>query len=277
MKLSIITINYNNATGLKKTLDSVVCQTWGDFEHIIVDGVSSDESVQYITNYCEQVANRYPVRWVSEKDSGIYNAMNKGIRVAKGEYCLFLNSGDCLADEQVLDKVFAIDFNEDVVYGFLKLDYGDHLELGYSPRHVTLMTFVQGTIPHSGNAFIRRDAFERWGLYDESLKIVSDWKWFIKTIIQCDASCRYIDVLLSVFDCAGISSTKQDLMFEERERVLHELVSERILQDYQYFLDVDSRLCETELKVRSSLRYRIGDFVLRPITWMRKYLNKTKL
>ena len=272
MKLSIITINYNNLPGLRKTMESVFAQSCQDFEYLVIDGASTDGSAEYVRAHADRLTY-----WVSEKDSGIYNAMNKGIRMAKGEYCLFLNSGDCLVDGKVLDRVFAIDFNEDVVYGFLQFDFGDHLQVGYSPRHVTLMTFVKGTIPHSGNAFIRRDAFERWGLYDESLKIVSDWKWFIQTIIQCDASCRYIDVLLSMFDCSGISSTKQDLMFEERERVLHELVSERILQDYQYFIDVDSKLCEKELKVRSSLRYRIGDFVLRPITWMRKYLNKIKL
>lgn len=274
MKLSIITINFNNEKGLKKTLDSVACQIWCDFEHIIVDGASSDGSVQFISNYCEQVANRYPIHWISEPDKGIYNAMNKGIRMALGEYCLFLNSGDWLIDEQVLDKVFALEFNEDVVYGFFKFDYGDHFELGYSPRHVTLLTFVQGTIHHTGNAFIRRDAFERWGLYDESLKIVSDWKWFLQTIIFHDASYRYIDILLSVFDCFGISSVKQDQMFEERERVLHELLSERILQDYQNFLGMDSRVYEKELEVRSSLRYRIGNMVLCPFMWMKKYFNK---
>lgn len=278
MNLSIITINYNNLSGLRKTVESVLSQTYDDFEYIIVDGASTDGSQDYlreIEKKWDRPTNRLHI--ISEPDTGIYNAMNKGIRMAHGEYCLFLNSGDWLIDEMVLDKVFELEFNEDVVYGFLKFDYGDHFQVGFSPRHITLLTFVRGTIPHSGNAFIRRDAFERWGFYDESLKIVSDWKWFIKTIIQCDASCRYIDVLLSVFDCSGISSTKQDLMFEEREHVLYELLSKRILQDYQYFINQDSKLYEKELKVRSSLRYRIGDFILRPITWMQKYIHKAKV
>ena len=100
MKLSIITINYNNAAGLKKTLDSVAAQTYTDFEHIIVDGASTDGSVDEIIAYSQSpIANRHKIIWLSEPDTGIYNAMNKGIKKASGDYLLFLNSGDFLVEK----------------------------------------------------------------------------------------------------------------------------------------------------------------------------------
>ena len=110
--LSIITINRNNAAGLRKTIESVVSQTYTDFDYIIIDGASTDESVDVIKEYADRITY-----WVSEPDTGIYNAMNKGILKANGEYCLFLNSGDWLYDNDVLNDVFSISPTEDIVYG----------------------------------------------------------------------------------------------------------------------------------------------------------------
>ena len=98
-QISIITINYNNASGLEKTIRSVVEQTYNEYEYIIIDGASSDKSKEVIQEY-----QRYIDFWCSEKDSGIYNAMNKGIQKASGEYLLFLNSGDVLNNSAVLDR-----------------------------------------------------------------------------------------------------------------------------------------------------------------------------
>ena len=112
MTLSIITINYNNAEGLRKTLASVASQTYVEIEHIIIDGGSSDNSVEVIREYESSLASRLSLlasrlKWVSEKDSGIYNAMNKGILMATGEYCQFLNSGDMLAADDVTERMMA--------------------------------------------------------------------------------------------------------------------------------------------------------------------------
>ena len=101
MTLSIITINRNNAHGLKKTMQSVVSQTSKDLEYIVVDGASTDESVEVIKHFAEQ----RDIRWVSKRDKGIYNAMNKGIGMAQGEYVMILNSGDYLASPQVVDEM----------------------------------------------------------------------------------------------------------------------------------------------------------------------------
>ena len=103
MKLSIITINWNNADGLQKTIQSVVSQTFQDFEYVIIDGSSKDRSVEIIQHFAKQ----FPINWVSEPDKGIYNAMNKGIILASGEYLHFLNSGDTLFDNQVVEKMVA--------------------------------------------------------------------------------------------------------------------------------------------------------------------------
>ena len=115
MKLSIITVNLNNAGGLQKTIESVVTQTWLDFELIIVDGDSTDGSVEVIQQFNDSAIPQF--HWVSEPDSGVYQAMNKGIRMAQGEYLLFLNSGDFLVDSNVLSQVFKFGFSADILFG----------------------------------------------------------------------------------------------------------------------------------------------------------------
>ena len=110
MKYSVITINYNNREGLKHTIDSVVCQTYTDFEFIIIDGGSTDGSVEIIREYEEHITY-----WVSEKDHGIYHAMNKGVAQAHGDYCIFMNSGDCFHSSYVLDSIK--EYQEDIICG----------------------------------------------------------------------------------------------------------------------------------------------------------------
>ena len=115
MKLSIITINRNNAAGLRDTMQSVVSQTSRDFEYIVVDGASTDGSVEVIKELAPLFGDG--LKWLSEPDNGIFSAMNKGIRMAEGTYCLFLNSGDSLYNSQVVDEFVQFDCNEDIVSG----------------------------------------------------------------------------------------------------------------------------------------------------------------
>lgn len=121
MKLSIITINYNNSIGLRKTIESVVSQTDNTFEYIIVDGGSSDGSVDIIKQYADKIS-----QWVSERDGGIYNAMNKGVRMAHGEYIMFLNSGDILYDNNVIGHVLP-KLKADICVGNLVSDKGGRM------------------------------------------------------------------------------------------------------------------------------------------------------
>ena len=109
--LSIITINLNNREGLRKTIESVVNQTFQDFEFIVIDGASTDGSVEVIQDYPRI---NY---WISEPDTGIYNAMNKGIAKATGEYCLFLNSGDTLFQINTLTGILQSNPKGDIIFG----------------------------------------------------------------------------------------------------------------------------------------------------------------
>ena len=286
MKLSIITVNLNNREGLRKTAQSILDQTFIDYEWIVVDGASTDGSVEVANEFAQKInakslatpINNTPspiAQVISEPDTGIYNAMNKGILKAQGEYCFFLNSGDYLIEGNSLQKAFDLDFTEDVVYGFLKFDRGDHFEIGSSPKEITLRTFVEGTIHHTGNVFIRRELFndDKYGLYDETLKIVSDWKWFLQALGLGTATARYIDVMMSVFDCTGISETQTSLMSQEREHVLVKLLPERILKDYLSRFCIEDRMYRQELAIRSSMAYRIGFAILKPIKSIKKWIN----
>ncbi len=230
MKLSIITINYNNAEGLRKTLASVASQTFRDFEHIIVDGGSTDGSVEVIREYEQSLASCLSplasnLKWLSEPDSGIYNAMNKGIAMAQGEYLQFLNSGDWLVDENSLTNVFAEAADMDIIYGDRINVYANGTTEGvnYFPDKMTALFLYQGMISHQAS-FIKHGLFEKYGLYREDLKYASDWEFFLKTFLLHNCSYQHVHQYVVYFDCAGISSITEnnEEMWNERRIVFAE-------------------------------------------------------
>ena len=235
MILSIITINWNNASGLKKTMLSVAAQTCGDFEYIVVDGASTDGSVEVIRRFEAAFGNR--LKWVSEPDKGIYNAMNKGIGMASGDYLQFLNSGDSLVSDDVTECMFdALKRNDSpsVLYGNMLKDIPNGKILkdkGFAGKAISLLGFYTGSLNHS-SAYIKKSLFEKYGRYDESLKIVSDWKWFLQAIILGDETPAYTDIDVTLFDMSGISVTNRNLDKAERRKVLEELIPPTILVDY---------------------------------------------
>lgn len=253
MRLSIITINYNNAEGLRKTLASVASQTYRNIEHIIVDGGSTDGSVDIIREYEQTLtAHRSPltVIWSSEPDGGIYDGMNKGIRKATGDYVQILNSGDILASSDVTERMFAalsilnIQHSSEngvpILYGNMIKQWpnGKRLNDKGSSGQLSMLNFYLGTLNHD-SAYIRRDLFERFGLYDEKLKIVSDWKWFLKAIPLGGVTPIYVDIDVTIFDMTGVSESNTDKWKIERRPVLEELVPPMILSDYdKYALDM---------------------------------------
>jgi glycosyltransferase involved in cell wall biosynthesis len=268
-KLSIITINYNNLPGLQKTIDSVISQSFKDFEWILIDGASTDGSKDLIERYSSSFSY-----WVSEPDKGIYNAMNKGIRKASGEYLLFLNSGDYLQSPSTLENVFSFGFHEDVVYGYLLVDHGDRIIEDKHDGEVTLGTFIFDTIHHSGCSFIRKELFGKYGEYDEALRIVSDWKFFLCSVGLNGASVKFIDVPVSVFDAHGIGSVNKELCASERKKVLEEVVPPRILRDY-FKMESERLSYETEIKrLRSTYSFRIGSAVLWPFKCISRLVKK---
>ena len=253
MKLSIITINYNNASGLKKTMESVFNQTSHDFEYIIVDGDSIDGSKEVIAQY-DIMSNR-PVIWISEKDNGIYQAMNKGILLAKGEYIQFLNSGDILVSTDVTERMLKNIHDTSIYYGnMLKVLHDETIFYNREIPKITFFTFYRGTINHS-SAYIKRSLFDKYGLYDESLKIVSDWKFYLIAIVLNDENVEYVDIDVSYFDMKGISNTNVELDKEERRFVLNELIVPKILSDYdEHWFDVE--------QMKRIKRYKVASMVV---------------
>ena len=202
MKLSIITINLNNKEGLIRTIESVRNQTFRDFEQIVIDGASTDGSLEVIKKYKDGFSF-----WVSEKDAGIYNAMNKGIEAAKGEYTLFLNSGDWLYADNVLARVFKNSFDEDIVSCGCHNVYPNKTYSidKYPPKKISLYSLHNCSLSHP-STFIRRELFNRTSLYDESYRIISDWAFFVQSLICNNCSYSYLDILVTTFVCDGISS-----------------------------------------------------------------------
>ena len=235
MVLTIITINRNNAAGLEKTMQSVLSQTRTDFEYVVVDGASTDDSVDVVKRLAPDFGDR--LKWISEPDKGIYNAMNKGIRMATGEYIEILNSGDCLAAKDVVEKMYAAVEKEghpSILYGNMLKDFPDghvHRDRGFAGEEITLLSLYIGTLNHSP-AYIRRSLFDKYGLYDETLKIDSDWKWYLQAIVFGEEKPVYTDIDVTLFDMTGISETNKGLAKTEREQTLRELVRPTVLADY---------------------------------------------
>lgn len=256
MKISIVTINYNNAEGLRKTLASVAAQSYKQIEHIIIDGGSTDGSVEIIKDYVFANPNsdpffRHEIIWVSEKDNGIYNAMNKGISKASGAYVQILNSGDILADPDVTDRmVKALEETEypPILYGNMIRDFGNGKlskdvclgervksdEINAQEVEWTMDDFIKGTVNHDPT-YIHRSLYEKYGLYDENLKICSDWKWFVNAVVFGGEKLYYAPIDVTIFDTTGISETNLEFREKERHAELEKMLPAAILKDYDRY------------------------------------------
>lgn len=213
MKLSVITINYNNASGLQRTIESVVAQQYSNMEYIVVDGGSTDESLEIIKHH-EKFINK----WVSEKDNGIYNALNKGIKMATGDYLLFLNSGDHFYDSAVLNKYHHHIEKEDLIAFDIHVLGQGFDQINKHPDDLRFSYLFEETFAHQ-SVFIKKKLFDRVGLYDETLKIVADWKFFIHAIVFHKASYKAFHEVLSTYYLDGISSSGKGTLLRKQERI----------------------------------------------------------
>ena len=282
MKLSIITITYNNAEGLQRTIDAVQSQTYRDFEHIIVDGGSTDGSVKIIEAYASDMAHmasgsvlmgsngdfvavdsqdstlangaqphevtqpaastQPSIKWISEKDKGVYDAQNKGIAIAQGEYCYFLNAGDTFCNEHVLELIFKpLTFNlspltstPDILYGNEIIVDGNGQRVGIA-RGVENPSFVDlynSCMKHQAS-FIRRELFDKYGMYDAAMRICSDFDWFFRVIaFHDDVTLQYMDVDIAYFENTGLSYHAPELCAKERQQILNRYMSKLLQRDY---------------------------------------------
>jgi glycosyltransferase involved in cell wall biosynthesis len=252
---SIITVNLNNAAGLKKTIESVVSQSFRDFEYIVIDGASTDGSRDVIKEYETKITYQ-----VSEKDTGIYNAMNKALKQVKGKYCLFLNSGDFLTNSQVLKDVSDFGSDADIVYGNMMIHYPDgKKKLGKMPEKITFHQMITDTLWHPVS-FIKKTLFDKYGYYREDIKIVADYEFFFKTIIVHKVTAQYMPVTIAGFSLDGMSSYRSNAAL---------IASERKKIQLQYFPGSVIELEESKKVVKNNFYYRIRNLLKNKLQWFR--------
>lgn len=225
-KFSIITINFNNKEGLRKTLDSVVCQTFTDYELIVIDGGSTDGGAALLEEY-----GKYITFGVSEPDKGVYNAQNKGVQHASGEYCIFMNSGDLFYSNDVLECV-AKELKEgiDIAVGntyFYKNE--SESRYAYAPEYITLWRVYIG-INHQ-SAFIKRQLLLN-NPYDETLKICADWKFWLQELVKNERSYQHLDIIVARYDLNGVSYN-EDTRLAEEHSVMQQLFPQAIVREYE--------------------------------------------
>lgn len=235
MKYSIITINYNNCEGLRKTIESIINQSCQDYEYIIIDGGSDDGSREVIKEFTDRISY-----WVSEQDKGIYNAMNKGILKATGDYLIFMNSGDRFYDHNVLENVQPY-LTADIVHGRLFYSSGRERSV-YLHGAPDMQHFLDNTLNHQ-SSFIARKLFIDT-LYDEQYKIVSDWKFFMEKLILQNCSFVSIPVKVGIFEEGGISESNSTLDAKERQEVLEQMFPPRMVKTFKRFKGKESPMLD---------------------------------
>jgi len=224
MKISIITVNRNDAAGLRKTIESVVAQTLRPYQFIVIDGASTDGSAELLQEFASSISYS-----VSEPDKGIYNAMNKGIAQADGDYCIFLNSGDCFCGPGVLQALEDSGADADIICG-------NAIILEDPPRRkqafpeITLRSLFSGSICHQSALIATRLLKEE--NYDESLKIVSDRKFFLSQLVLKGRSYQAVNVDIVDYDISGFSARNRLASEQEWQKALAGMLPEGILLDY---------------------------------------------
>ncbi|MEL0455963.1 glycosyltransferase family 2 protein [Flavobacteriaceae bacterium SZ-1-7] len=221
-KISIITVNYNNLEGLKKTVDSIKNQTYNEFEYLVIDGASTDGSAEFIENN----KNNFDY-YISEPDNGVYQAMNKGIKAANGEYLLFLNSGDHFFDNDVLKENIQFLGDDNITFFNLQVIENNKTFIKEYPDTLSFSYFMEDTLPHPAT-FIKREVFQKIGMYKEDFKIVSDWKFFLDAICKFNVSYKYVSKPLSTFYIGGMSSNPENRILKQSEK-------KEVLKDYTVY------------------------------------------
>lgn len=217
--ISVITINFNDHIGLERTILSVVSQTYANFEYIVIDGGSSDGSKKVIEQYQDKITH-----WVSEPDKGIYHAMNKGVKQAKGEYCLFMNSRDFLCTPHTLEaaakeiKKVGTDFctgnlicyKKDKVCGVI-----------FPPKNSNFL-ILNKNLEHQAT-FARKTWLEQFP-FSEETKIIGDWQNFVTSISVNGATYSPIKTTIALYDISGFSCINPEILIKERQNFKDSLI-----------------------------------------------------
>lgn len=248
---------------MEQTLKSVKKQTCRDYEHIVIDGGSTDGSKKLIEDYAD-----YITFWVSEPDDGAYQAMNKGMREAKGEYCLFVNSGDQLYSPDTISQILENSLKTDIVMGEVKNIGCEGVWSPFPEGSISAVYLRDNPIHHPG-ALIRT-SLQRKFPYNENLKICADRQFFMETLVLHNCTYSTIPVVISRFAPAGLSSKANDrLMAEEDDIYLSRLFPHRLLRDLS--CTNDHIQTTTRLMAR---HYRLMKIMVRANNFILRFVNK---
>lgn len=206
---SVITICLNEAGGIRRTCESVLSQTFEDFEWLAIDGGSTDGTLEILEEY----ADRLDIL-VSRPDHGIYHAMNRGAALASGEYLVFMNGGDRFFDADSLRQV-AVANPTDVIIGDVQHGH-DGAEFLTYPETLPPRWLLKNMLPHQA-AFIRRDIFQRCGGYNEAFRIAGDYELFVRLLKVYGASYYHVSSVIAVFGSGGISQSATHRALRKRE------------------------------------------------------------
>jgi len=226
-RISIITASLNAAAHIERAIQSVAAQTYPQIEHVIIDGGSTNGTLQIIEKHRDGIGY-----FVSEPDRGIYNAMNKGVKAATGDVLFFLNADDRLCDEHVVEDVMSVfDATPDleVVYGNLVWDLSGRMIRKKQPGTITRASLAAATILHQ-TVFSRKHVFEATGGFSERYRVVSDYDWMMKVFIRDGHRYQYYDRDIAVMGTQGLSWTSKDWESERIEAMRSYFTTYEILR-----------------------------------------------
>lgn len=236
MKLSIITVCYNNLDGLKRTYHSIIEQTSrNDFEWIVIDGASTDGTQKWLREHDNEIDI-----WISEPDTGIFNAMNKGIHISSGDYLLFMNAGDPLNGQNIIEECLPLLDGTDLIYGEQRTFDPVKNKLGYftAPSPFRPVDFIYKTLPHQAT-FIRAELHKK-DSYREDVGIMGDFIFFAEQVILHNASQKKIPLSAGIFYTDGISMRDFSGMMKQREEMFIKCFSQPLYDDLKKLVEFEN-------------------------------------
>ncbi|MEQ3657273.1 MAG: glycosyltransferase family 2 protein [Dokdonia sp.] len=267
-KLSIIIPTFNAAQTVVATLESVLAQRFDDWEVWIMDGASTDQTPMLVEAI---IAKSDRMHWVSEKDKGVYDAMNKGIEKASGEYLYFMGSDDIFYNDKTLEKLFAqVHTQTDIFYGNVKFKGNGKVHSG--PSSLDRLVFEQVSICHQA-IFYKHSVFKTIGLYNTEYFIHADYDFNIRCFRNDQLSIQYIDQIVAIFNEQGLSG------IQSNADGFHTALTKEILGEQYDLLKLyrSHKQLEKELKaIKASKSYRLGNLVMKPFGAFKKKLRFLK-
>ncbi|MEI8389452.1 MAG: glycosyltransferase family 2 protein [bacterium] len=219
MKFSIITVCKNSEKSIENAILSVINQTYKNFEYIIIDGVSTDNTLNIVNKYSDKISTI-----ISEPDNGLYDAMNSGIKHATGDYLFFLNSDDQFLHENILKLVAenAEDSQAEVIYGDIAVLNKQTGTICIQKHNKFNKIYLMKNTPCQPGCFYKKSAFSKYGNFDTNYKIVSDHEWFLRVFLEHKIESKYLGFPINIFNIGGLSTNinQQEKLTLERNNML---------------------------------------------------------